>query len=161
MSIYVSSVLDEKIFLNVDFFNKESLIEIDVNEDNEQTVTLDKNNIQNNFGITIHTLYDFDYNKEIIVNIELLFTGNITGNLKYFDGEKYIIDNNQIIENNMLKANIHLNCWNKKCRFFIDNLNIDIFIIKKFMIKDINNKILFFIGLNRDFQSVYRHQSLF
>jgi SAM-dependent methyltransferase len=143
MSIYVSSVLDEKIFLNVDFFNKESLIEIDVNEDNEQTVTLDKNNIQNNFGITIHTLYDFDYNKEIIVNIELLFTGNITGNLKYFDGEKYIIDNNQIIENNMLKANIHLNCWNKKCRFFIDNLNIDIFIIKKFMIKDINNKILF------------------
>lgn len=62
MSIYISSVLDENIFLNVDFFNKESLIEIDVNENNEQTVILDKNKIQNNFGITIHALYDFDYN---------------------------------------------------------------------------------------------------
>ena len=45
MSIYVSSVSDEQIFSNVDFFNKESLIEIDINEHNEQTVTIDKNNI--------------------------------------------------------------------------------------------------------------------
>jgi SAM-dependent methyltransferase len=143
MAIYVSTVLDEQIFSNVDYFNKESLIEIDVNEHNEQTVTLDKNNIQNHFGITIHALYDFDYDKEIIVNIELLFTDNIIGNLKYFDGKKYIIDNNQIIENNTLKANIHLNCWNKKCRFFIDNLNVNTFIIKKFTIKDLNNNVLF------------------
>ena len=129
MSIYISSILDEQIFSNIDYFNKESLIEIDINKYNEQTVNIDKNNIQTNFGITIHNLYNFDYNKEIIISIELLFNNNITGNLKYYDGEKYVIDNNQVIKNNMLLANIHLNCWNKKCRFFIDNLNIDTFIV--------------------------------
>ena len=143
MAVYISTVLDEYILLNTDFFNKESLIEIDINEQNEQKITIDKNKIQNHFGITINNLYSFDYNKEVIINIELLFYDNIIGNLKYFDGEKYIIDNSQIIENKILKANIYLKCWNKKCRFFIDNLNIDKFIIRKFKIKDLNNNTLF------------------
>ena len=143
MSIYVSSILDEQVFLNIDFFNKESLVEVNMNKDNEQTVIIDKNNIKNNFGITIHNLFKFNYDKEIIISIELLFKNNTKGNLKYYNGEKYIIDNNQVIKNNILKANINLKCWNKKCRFFIDNLNIDTFIIKKFIIKDLNNKILF------------------
>ena len=140
MSIYVSSILDEQVFLNIDFFNKESLVEVNMNKDNEQTVIIDKNNIKNNFGITIHNLFKFNYDKEIIISIELLFKNNTKGNLKYYNGEKYIIDNNQVIKNNILKANINLKCWNKKCRFFIDNLNIDTFIIKKFIIKDLNNK---------------------
>ena len=157
-NILICGTLDEKIFLNIDFYGKEYIHEI-IYKENQEMIVSCLDNIPDNFGITINNHFRFNYDDPIIIHIKLkVLDINYTGNIKYYDGKRFINDPSMIIDNEYRLHSILLDKWYPKCRLFLSNSIVKKFAIKDFNITDSKNNIIF--KLKKDSPYINNHYSL-